>query len=107
MPMRRALRLAAFVFTTRLRYQSAGASGMDEETIKQAAYRIWEEQGKPQGMDFEHWLQAKKDYEDDQSDGLPGSVSSSVTPPGVNHSPQESEAPPPSAAKTRRKTKKA
>lgn len=80
---------------------------MDEETIKQAAYRIWEEQGKPHGMDFEHWLQAKKDYEDEQSDGLPGSVSSSVTPPGVNHSPQEPEVPPPSATKARRKTKKA
>lgn len=79
---------------------------MDEETIKQAAYRIWEKQGKPHGMDFEHWMQAKKDYEDDQSDGLPGSVSSSVTPPGVDHAPQDSEAKAPSATKARRKTRK-
>jgi hypothetical protein len=34
---------------------------MDEETLRKTAYRIWEEQGRPQGMDFDHWLQAERE----------------------------------------------
>jgi len=33
---------------------------MDEETIRKIAYRLWEEQGRPHGSDFEHWLQARR-----------------------------------------------
>ena len=29
-----------------------------EEQIRQRAYSIWEEQGRPQGEDMRHWLQA-------------------------------------------------
>lgn len=59
---------------------------MDEETLRKTAYRIWEERGRPDGQDFEHWLQARKEYDDNDNDGLPGSISSSVTPPGVGES---------------------
>lgn len=59
---------------------------MDEETLRKTAYRIWEERGRPDGQDFEHWLQARQEYDDNGNDGLPGSISSSVTPPGVGES---------------------
>jgi hypothetical protein len=59
---------------------------MDEETLRKTAYRIWEERGRPDGQDFEHWLQARNEYGDNDNDGLPGSISSSVTPPGVGES---------------------
>jgi ribosomal protein S17E len=54
---------------------------MDEETIKKAAYEIWERQGKPNGQDFEHWLQAKDELDESSSDQLPGSISAEATPP--------------------------
>jgi len=30
-----------------------------EEEIRLIAYRIWEEEGRPQALDFEHWLKAE------------------------------------------------
>lgn len=73
---------------------------MDSKTIEQIAYRIWEEQGKPDGLDFEHWLQARKELSED-GEGFPGSVSSDVAPPSVSHQEDgqddESHAAPPNA----------
>ncbi|MBV4455706.1 MULTISPECIES: DUF2934 domain-containing protein [Pseudomonas] len=54
---------------------------MDEETIRLTAYRIWEQQGKPDGQDFVHWLQARDELGPVQTDGLSGSIESSVMPP--------------------------
>ncbi|WP_109513535.1 DUF2934 domain-containing protein [Pseudomonas ovata] len=64
---------------------------MDEETIRKAAYDIWEKQGKPHGQDFEHWLQARDSLDSTGSDGLAGGVSTGVTPPTTPHlkTPQE------------------
>lgn len=67
---------------------------MDEETLRKTAYRIWEELGRPHGQDFEHWLQARQEYEDNENDGLPGSISSSVTPPGGGASLNQSQSDP-------------
>lgn len=58
---------------------------MDEETIKQVAYRIWEERGKPDGLDFEHWLQARDEIDADNGYGLSGSVSTGVASPEAPH----------------------
>lgn len=33
---------------------------MDEQKIREAAYRLWEKEGKPQGQDLEHWFTAEK-----------------------------------------------
>jgi hypothetical protein len=35
-----------------------------EELIRQRAYSIWEEQGRPQGEDMRHWLQAWQELSD-------------------------------------------
>lgn len=31
---------------------------MDEQKIKEAAYALWEKDGKPHGHDLEHWFKA-------------------------------------------------
>ena len=59
---------------------------MDEETIRLTAYRIWEQQGKPDGQDFVHWLQAREELTTPPNDGLAGSIASSVTPPNPHRS---------------------
>ena len=59
---------------------------MDEETIRLTAYRIWEQQGKPGGQDFVHWLQAREELTTPPTDGLAGSIASSVTPPNPHRS---------------------
>ena len=33
---------------------------MDEQKIREAAYRLWEKDGKPQGQELEHWFTAEK-----------------------------------------------
>jgi len=55
---------------------------MNEAHIRQAAYHLWESQGKPHGQDLEHWLQAKDSVDEKPaSDDLPGSIASGVAPP--------------------------
>jgi len=39
-----------------------------EELIRQRAYSIWEEQGKPEGEDMRHWLQAWQELADQGAD---------------------------------------
>lgn len=34
-------------------------SDVDESKIREAAYQIWEEEGRPQGRDYHHWLAAE------------------------------------------------
>ncbi|OGO20736.1 MAG: hypothetical protein A2144_08475 [Chloroflexi bacterium RBG_16_50_9] len=37
-----------------------------EDEIKTIAYRIWEEEGRGDGHDFDHWLMAEAIWEDEQ-----------------------------------------
>ncbi len=30
-----------------------------DDYVREAAYYIWEQEGRPHGMDFEHWVKAK------------------------------------------------
>ena len=51
---------------------------MDEQNIREAAYRLWEKEGKPQGQDLEHWFTAEKsagdeDFDSSNSGSTPGS----------------------------------
>jgi hypothetical protein len=45
---------------------------MDEQKIREAAYRLWEAQGKPQGQDLEHWFTAERSEGDSSSQMTPG-----------------------------------
>lgn len=40
---------------------------MDEQEIREAAYRLWEKQGKPQGQELEHWFTAEKSVVEEDS----------------------------------------
>jgi hypothetical protein len=40
---------------------------MDEQEIREEAYRLWEKQGKPEGQDLEHWFTAEQSESDSSS----------------------------------------
>jgi hypothetical protein len=44
---------------------------MDEQKIRDAAYRLWKKQGKPQGQDLEHWFTAEQAKRDSSSKMTP------------------------------------
>lgn len=46
---------------------------MDEQKIREAAYRLWEKQGKPQGTDLENWFTAEKTVGEEDPDNLTSS----------------------------------
>jgi hypothetical protein len=41
--------------------QSSVSSQLSAETISRRAYEIWEQQGRPDGNDLQHWLQAEQE----------------------------------------------
>lgn len=41
---------------------------MDEQKIRETAYRLWEKDGKPQGRDLEHWFTAEKSANEEDAD---------------------------------------
>lgn len=53
-------------------------SKMDEQKIREAAYQLWEKEGKPQGQDLEHWFTAEKSAgEEDFDSSTSGSTQGS------------------------------
>jgi len=44
-------------------YRTADSANLEAspETISRRAYELWEEAGKPEGTDLQHWLQAEKE----------------------------------------------
>lgn len=56
---------------------------MDEQKIREAAYRLWEKEGKPQGQDLKHWFTAEKsageeDFDNTTSGSTQGSKDNPV-----------------------------
>jgi hypothetical protein len=50
----------------------------DQESRKRArAYRIWEQEARPEGRHEEHWLQAERDLRDE--DSIPEQASAGIT----------------------------
>jgi hypothetical protein len=63
-----------------------------EEEIRLIAYRIWEQEGCPQGKNCEHWFRAEAIWEERQkpsrensAKGLESSISSVLITPPPNH----------------------
>ena len=42
---------------------SGDGQGGKEEVIRERAYAIWEEEGRPEGCDLDHWLRAEADLD--------------------------------------------
>jgi len=40
--------------------KSTGGNGPSHEQIAVRAYELWEHQGRPHGVDLEHWLEAER-----------------------------------------------
>ncbi|QGZ29216.1 DUF2934 domain-containing protein [Stutzerimonas stutzeri] len=55
----------------------------DEQRIRERAYQLWEEAGRPEGQDVEYWMRARDEMEPfyKEGDPLAGSVESSVAIP--------------------------
>lgn len=47
-----------------------GENAMDENRIRQRAYEIWEQEGRPEGRHAEHWEQACRECERDDASNL-------------------------------------
>lgn len=54
-----------------------------EQRIRERAYEIWDAEGRGEGQDVEHWLQARDEIEPFHKEGDPlaGGVESSVAIP--------------------------
>ena len=44
--------------------------GSDEQAIREAAYFIWENEGRPDGRDLEHWARAVRQLGADRDEPL-------------------------------------
>lgn len=42
---------------------------LKRQRIRERAYKIWHEEGQPEGREIEHWDRAEKDIEDEDSSG--------------------------------------
>jgi hypothetical protein len=50
------------------------------QRIRERAYQIWEEQGRPEGLHAQHWYAAEQELEEDESeDQAQGSNSTAGT----------------------------
>ncbi len=65
-----------------------------EQRIRDRAYSIWEEQGRPQGEDMRHWLQAWQEISD-------GDIPAESTAEAASVAPAKATASPPAAAVNR------
>ena len=45
------------------------------EQIRQRAYEIWEEEGRPVGAELRHWLQASDEFSEDEEPRPPEGLS--------------------------------
>jgi len=52
-----------------------------EEEIRLIAYRIWEEEGRPHGRDWEHWRKAEAIWQKQQGQELSGAEPRKITQP--------------------------
>ena len=53
----------------------------DEHHIRQRAYEIWEQEGRPDGRQDEHWAQACQEIEADSHDQSPAAEAPEDAPP--------------------------
>lgn len=51
-----------------------------ESSIRKRAYALWESEGKPDGRDQHHWLQAQKEIESKGPEAKPAGASRRVRP---------------------------
>jgi hypothetical protein len=55
------------------------ATDRDEE-LRNRAYRIWESEGRPEGMEAEHWARAERELAAEAANGSAAAVAPAETP---------------------------
>jgi hypothetical protein len=55
---------------------------MQEQKIRELAYRIWERDGRPQGRALEYWLKAEQAFTPASETTIPGFIEAPVPLPG-------------------------
>ncbi|WP_207747543.1 DUF2934 domain-containing protein [Pelagibacterium limicola] len=59
---------------------------IDQENVRQRAYALWEQQGKPEGRELDHWKQAERELsgsDENEDAGLSDEMSED---PGIKYS---------------------
>ena len=62
---------------------------LDEEQVKQRAYQIWEREGRPEGREFQNYMEAVHELMAEQQDGespkanAPSGISTPLHPGGI------------------------
>ena len=51
----------ARVYCAGVMNQSSSTSSKETDTISRRAYELWEQEGRPEGCDLRHWLQAEQE----------------------------------------------
>lgn len=69
----------------------------DEETIRERAYTLWEQKGRPEGSPEDFWHQARQELESEDSSSseqqtFTGGIESGVAPPMPRSQNQEDQA---------------
>ena len=44
----------------------AGGNGLKDDQIRERAYLIWVNEGRPHGRELDHWLRAERELEQEQ-----------------------------------------
>ncbi|MCF3643164.1 DUF2934 domain-containing protein [Rhizobium sp. TRM95111] len=82
----------------------AAMADNEDDRIRRRAYRIWEEEGRPEGREYSHWLRARQEERasglpDDMSRADAAEIAKNTVPPGtVPDNPTRAAALPTSAA---------
>lgn len=53
-----------------------------DERIRQRAHAIWEEEGRPEGREYSHWLRARAAIRAEEADAAPRASRAQAEPPG-------------------------
>lgn len=53
-------------------------SPIDEDKIREAAYRLWQDEGQPEGRDQDHWTQAVESLAQQEPPVQPGPATKSA-----------------------------
>lgn len=56
---------------------TSSTGGASAESISRRAYELWEQQGRPDGQDLQHWLQAEQELNGTQSSAQAGAQATS------------------------------
>lgn len=59
---------------------------ISQETVRLRAYQLWQDEGKPEGRAFEHWMQAENELDDGRGEGGLEHDSEGIENPGIGYS---------------------